>query len=68
MAKKRPQQPYFQRCIKILTTETAAEAETMINGLFQDAALNGEDLPELQVIPGENGSFTIIIYSYLKVE
>lgn len=68
MAKKRPQQPYLQRCIKIITTETAAEAETLINGLFQDAALNGEDLPEVQIIPTENGSFTIIIYSYLKVE
>ena len=68
MARKRPQAPYMQRCLKICAAETAAEAETLVNGLFEEAALSGEDLPEVQVIPAENGSFTIIIYSYLKVE
>lgn len=68
MARKRPQAPYLQRCMKICAAETAAEAETLVNGLFEEAALSGGDLPEVQVIPAENGSFTIIIYSYLKVE
>lgn len=60
--------PYLQRCIKILTAESAAEAESIINGMFEEFALNGEDLPDVQLVPAENGSFTIIIYSYLKVE
>ena len=68
MARKRPQAPYMQRCMKILTAENAAEAEALVNGLFEEAALSGGDLPEVQAIPAENGSFTIIIYSYLKVE
>ena len=68
MARKRPQAPYMQRCLKICAAETAAEAEALINRLFEEAALSGEDLPEVQVIPAESGRFTIIIYSYLKVE
>lgn len=68
MARKRTQAPYFQRCLKICAAETAAEAEALVNGLFEEAALSGGDLPEVQVIPTESGRFTIIIYSYLKVE
>ena len=68
MARKKPQKPYFQRCMKILTAETTAEAEVIVNGLFEEAALSGGDLPEVQVIPAESGNFTIIIYSCLTVE
>ena len=58
----------MQRCLKICAAETAAEAEALVNRLFEEAALSGEDLPEVQVIPAESGRFSIIIYSYLKVE
>lgn len=67
MARKKMQTPYTQRCLKILRAETADEAEKLCNDLFEEIALNGEELPDIQVIPGENG-FTIIIYSYLKVQ
>lgn len=59
---KKERKPYIQRCMKIITAETAQEAETIVNGLFLDAAQDGADFPQVNV--SQNGDhFTIIIFN-----
>ncbi len=58
--------PYMQRCMKIITAATAQEAETIVNGLFLDAAMSGGDLPDVQITPSGNG-YTIVIFNDFPV-
>lgn len=55
-------EPYIQRCMKIITAETAQEAETIVNGLFLEAAMSGGELPDIKVTPQGDG-YTIIIFN-----
>lgn len=57
--------PYMQRCMKIITAETAQEAETIVNGLFLEAAMSGGDLPDIQVTPQGDGYAIIIFNDFL---
>ena len=60
--KKKPTgAPYVQRCVKIITTETKQEAETILNSLFQDCIQEGE-VPDVQVYPHGDG-FTLVIFA-----
>ena len=60
--KKLYHDPYIQRQMKIIRAETAQEAETIVNGLFVEAAMSGGDLPDVQVTPSGDG-FTIVIFN-----
>lgn len=60
--KKLQHEPYVQRCMKIIRAETALEAETIVNGLFVEAAMSGGDLPDVQVTPSGDG-YTIVIFN-----
>lgn len=60
--KKLQREPYVQRCMKIIHAETAQEAETIVNGLFVEAATSGGDLPDVQVTPSGDG-YTIVIFN-----
>ena len=60
--KKLHHEPYIQRCMKIIRAETAQEAETIVNGLFEEAAMSGGDLPDVQVTPSGDG-YTIVIFN-----
>lgn len=65
--KKLHHEPYIQRCMKIIRAETAQEAETIVNGLFVEAAISGGDLPDVQVTPSGDG-YTIVIFNDFWVE
>ena len=65
--KKLHHEPYIQRCMKIIRAETAQEAETIVNGLFVEAAICGGDLPDVQVTPSGDG-YTIVIFNDFWVE
>ena len=72
--KKLHHEPYIQRQMKIIHAETAQEAETIVNGLFVEAAMSGGDLPDVggdlpdvQVTPSGDG-YTIVIFNDFWVE
>lgn len=67
VGKNKWQDPYQQRCMKIIYADTAAEAETIVNCLFAEVATSGGDLPDVQVIPSGVG-YTIVIFSYVWIE
>lgn len=59
---KKERKPYIQRSMKLITAETAQEAETIVNSLFLDAAQDGAEFPQVNVT--QNGDhFTIIIFN-----
>ena len=53
--------------MKIVRAETAQEAETIVNGLFVEAAMCGGDLPDVQVTSSGDG-YTIVIFNDFWVE
>lgn len=65
--KKLYHDPYIQRQMKIIRAETAQEAETIVNGLFVEAATSGGDLPDVQVTPSGDG-YTIVIFNDFVVD
>lgn len=65
--KKLYHDPYIQRQMKIIRAETVQEAETIVNGLFVEAATSGGDLPDVQVTPSGDG-YTIVIFNDFVVD
>ena len=59
---KKERRPYIQRSMKLITAETAQEAETIVNGIYFDAAQDGTEFPQVTVT--QNGEhFTIVIFN-----